>query len=90
MEALDDPSMDVRVLAVEALSGFHDARLTEVFLAMLPDAEEELKLKLLEVLVPLGDPRSLPSLLPLLQDPDPAIRRLAAEALGQAELPPAG
>jgi HEAT repeat protein len=88
MEALDDPSVDVRMLAVEALGGFQDGRLTEVFLAMLPGAEEEVQLKLLEVLAPLGDPRSIPVLLPLLQDPSAAVRRLAAEALGQAELPP--
>jgi HEAT repeat protein len=88
MEALDDPNLDVRILAVESLSMFRDLRLNDVFVTMLPGAEEGLKIAILQVLVQQADHRAARAVLPLLQAPNPSIRRLAAEVLAEAALPP--
>jgi HEAT repeat protein len=74
------------VHAAEALANFADSRLVPYLVAVLAAADAELVISAVRTLGTLGAATAEPHLLPLLSDHRPAVRRAAAEALGQLQL----
>jgi HEAT repeat protein len=83
---LKDPDPAVRVHAAEALGNFSDRRLTPFLTALLHESDEELVKSAVRSLAAIADPAAETDLLVLLKDQRPALRALAAEALGVLNL----
>ncbi len=82
---LKDPHPAVRVHTAEALSRFSDRRLLPYLAALLKEKEEEVGAAI-RAMGSIGDPEAQKYLLPLLADTRAAIRRQAAEALGNLRI----
>jgi HEAT repeat protein len=76
----------VRVHAAAALANFADPRLVPYLVAVLSEADAELVTAAVRALGTIGAAAAEPNLLSLLGDPRPAVRRAAADALGQLPL----
>jgi HEAT repeat protein len=74
------------VHAAEALANFSDPRLVPYLIAVLDEADTELLISAIRTLGALGTATAEPALLPLLSDSRPAVRRAAAEALGELQI----
>jgi HEAT repeat protein len=83
---LRDPHPAVRVHAAEALGYFSDRRLVPYLAAVLVEGEANLVIGAIRSLAAIGAPDAEKSLLPLLDDPRPAVRREAARAIGELEV----
>lgn len=70
--------------ALTGLLAVDDDRRADAILPRLPDAGTEECVALLSLLPPVGTEARIRPLLPLLDDPDPAIRAAAAESLARA------
>jgi HEAT repeat protein len=89
LPALDDPDPDVRRMAFHALGQIDPSVLTSdvllgVYLRDLQSPDESIRLRAVKAMSRLGPaaPRALPALQAAAQqDPDPDVRRLAAETL---------
>lgn len=84
---LKDPSPAVRSQAVEILGNFHDARLVSYLTEVLKERDVELMLLALRSLGRVGAPEGEKALLHFLSHPEPRVRREAALALGELDLP---
>lgn len=76
----------VRERALESLRVFGDA-LIEPVIALLSDADPEMRSAAVVVASAFADPRVIPATIPLLQDPDWWIRLAAADTLGNLKDP---
>jgi hypothetical protein len=83
IEALKDPSPDVRSSAVGALSSFKGhAGVLAAILPLLNHAEEQVRVAAASALGYLGDPRAVPDLRRAMSDPAEQVRYFADYALG--------
>jgi len=84
---LKDPSPAVRSQAVEVLGNFHDARLVSYLAEVLKERDVDLMLLALRSLGQVGAPEGEKVLVHFLTHPEPRVRREAALALGELDLP---
>lgn len=81
---LDDPDPKVRVQAALGLALWgRDPSAASVLEEAYPEADRELKLKILDAIGRIGSRNSIPFLIETLQEPFPTLRILAASALVQ-------
>ena len=82
LEALEDPSADVRVRAVRIVGEFADERATEPLLAQLSDAFSHVRTSAESAVITQGK-AALPGLFTILETGSIMARRRAASALGR-------
>lgn len=87
LEHLQHP--DTAETAAQALTDFGPAAIPAVLEALQTADEEEVVALLLRVINTVGSAESVPAVVPLLDHPNPMIRRLAIETLGDLLYPPA-
>jgi len=86
IEALKDPSPDVRSSAVGALSSFKGhAGVLAAILTLLNHAEEQVRVDAASALGYLGDRRAVPDLRRAMNDPAERVRYFADYSLGRLE-----
>ncbi|MDS4030946.1 MAG: HEAT repeat domain-containing protein [Candidatus Contendobacter sp.] len=79
----DEPSQQIQLAVVEALSRLGDPRAVEPLLQRLADTDSSVRQAAAEALGALGDPRAVEHLVQRLAAADGWMRRAAVEALGQ-------
>lgn len=83
IEALADPSADVRHNVAHALGSIGDEAAVPALKRALADSNSEVRRGVAEALAEIGGADAITALMGLLKDGDPEIRRIAAEALGK-------
>jgi HEAT repeat protein len=79
---------DDRVIAAETLGGNQIEGRSEPLLSLLADSVERVRFAAVQAVRELHDPRAIPALKKLLDDPEPAIREHAAIALEELGVKP--
>lgn len=83
IEALKDPSAQVRYTVAEALAALKPPAAVDPLLEAIAHNSEETLGNIAEALGNIGNPRAVEPLINLLADTDPYVRVCAAEALGK-------
>jgi HEAT repeat protein len=82
---LNDPSLTIQTLTVEALANFRHKHLVPLLLPILQRENKYLVIATLNTLAKLNAANALEHIIPLTRHSDPDIRRTAAEVLGEIE-----
>jgi HEAT repeat protein/beta-lactamase regulating signal transducer with metallopeptidase domain len=83
IDALSDPSRDVRRSAASALANIGDEAAVPALKKLVTDTDTDTRREAVDALKEIGGPDAIQALMALLKDSDPEIRKSAAEALGR-------
>lgn len=83
VQAMEDPSSEVRKRAVTALGGIRATDAVPILIRELEDHESDVRCEAAEALGRIGDRSAVPPLLKLITEQDPRLRNASVSALGE-------